>query len=878
MENESPKNQLATKLKEANNVLVTVSTNPTVDQLSAAIGLTLFLTKLKKHATTVFSGQVPSTIDFLKPEETIETNTDSLRDFIISLDKAKADKIRYKVEDTMVKIFITPYRTSINDADLVFSQGDFNVDVVVALGIQKRDDIDQAIMAHGRILHDATVATVNITAGSDIGTLDWTDPKSSSLCEMMVAITDLLKANSLDGQMATALLTGIVAETERFSNEKTSSNTMNASAKLMTAGANQQLVATKLQPPEDEPPATSGNPQNPADNDSDSGAPKDASLDEDGSLRINHHSSIPEADETQGLLSTTTQALPQHQGPADSLPKPWSPDDDTPNQQSPPPDPTSFDVRSAQDLPSNQGQGHPEQDTPKAIQPDNRQMLDSASEPIEQNNDIFGLTASDNDHVQETPTNSKLVTEPPQFGGQLSAAADDSSNETNPLNLPPVSTPPMLSHDKPSAQTYQAPLPQPKPKPNFSGPPEPYTVFEPEPVQKQAIGQNVPSLPKPVDPLPKMPTNLPRAVDSSNLNLPTPPNQPVNAQSTENAQTKPANTGHAFVDMGNKTLDSIEKNVDSPHQDAGKSKLPEQFLRTLDNTTLSGLEEKVDSPHTRLPKPVDKVVADKQVDYHREAESQVVKAMSGTTLDKIEEKVDSPHVHEKASVLVTDTSQNDDELQLNYEAHESEPVTDSDPIEMKTDTKDSNSVAENNPTQAITTPDTSPQTPAKPAVETLTPAQEKVKAVDSQSAQDIAAKESKDKLDEKTAQAKQDAARDAVARAINAGGDGRTSLPPLESMGTVGAVEVTHTDTEESQKQTVPPPVPPPIQPKQHSGPSPHINIDPVDGTLTPLPPNLVPNGDSLPSDQTASVSGEASAPPVPPPMMPSVPAGQARV
>src|SRR5580704_5761435 len=153
---DSAKSQLADKLKSANNILVTVSRNPSVDQLAACIGLTLLLNKLNKHAAAIFSGQIPSTIEFLQPEETIEKNTDSLRDFIISLDKSKADKLRYKVEDNVVRIFITPYRTSIGRQDLEFSEGDFNVDVVVALGVREQDDLDSAITAHGRILHDAT--------------------------------------------------------------------------------------------------------------------------------------------------------------------------------------------------------------------------------------------------------------------------------------------------------------------------------------------------------------------------------------------------------------------------------------------------------------------------------------------------------------------------------------------------------------------------------------------------------------------------------------------------------------------------------------------------------------------------------------------------
>src|SRR5579862_7882048 len=147
---------------------------------------------MNKHATAVFSGRVPSTIEFLQPEKTLETNTDSLRDFIISLDKNKADKLRYKVEDNVVRIFITPYRTSLTEKDLVFSEGDFNVEVIMALGVVQRSQLDAAITTHGRILHDATVISLNTGAGKppDIGQINWQDPAASSLSEMLVSISE----------------------------------------------------------------------------------------------------------------------------------------------------------------------------------------------------------------------------------------------------------------------------------------------------------------------------------------------------------------------------------------------------------------------------------------------------------------------------------------------------------------------------------------------------------------------------------------------------------------------------------------------------------------------------------------------------------------
>ena len=251
MDPQAAKQQIVDRVKQAENILVTVSANPSVDQLASCIALSLLLNKMGKSATAVFSGKVPSTIEFLQPEKTFETTTDSLRDFIISLDKAKADKLRYKIEDQVVRIFITPYKAKLSDKDLKFSEGDFNVEVIITLGVADREHLDTAVAAHGRILHDATVIAISAGEGktSGLGQINWKDSTASSLSEMLVSLSEAFGPNLIDNQTATAFLTGIVAETERFSNKKTSPKVMTMSAQLMAAGANQQLVISKLAPP-----------------------------------------------------------------------------------------------------------------------------------------------------------------------------------------------------------------------------------------------------------------------------------------------------------------------------------------------------------------------------------------------------------------------------------------------------------------------------------------------------------------------------------------------------------------------------------------------------------------------------------------------------
>lgn len=245
------KQQVVEKIKESSKILVTVSDSPSVDALSAALGLALVLEKQEKYATAIFSGETPPAIAFLEPEKTFDDTTDSLRDFIIALNKEKADHLRYKIEGDAVKIFITPYKTVIDQSDLEFSQGDYNVELVIALGVDNQESLDTALDNHGQILHDAAIIT--ITAGeqtSDLGGVDWHDGGASSLSEMVAGLAEALKPDKkkslIDETIATALLTGIVAETDRFSNEHTTSKVMTVAANLMSAGADQQLIANEL--------------------------------------------------------------------------------------------------------------------------------------------------------------------------------------------------------------------------------------------------------------------------------------------------------------------------------------------------------------------------------------------------------------------------------------------------------------------------------------------------------------------------------------------------------------------------------------------------------------------------------------------------------
>ncbi|HSW65946.1 MAG TPA: hypothetical protein VLI54_02305 [Bacillota bacterium] len=522
------KSAIADRLKQANNILVTVANNPSVDQLASCIGLTLALNKLDKHATAVFSGNVPSTIEFLQPEKTIEKNTDSLRDFIIALDKAKADKLRYKVEDKVVKIFITPYRTSISEKDLDFSQGDFNVDVVLAIGVHTQQELDQAITAHGRILHDAVVATINTKPGGDLGTLNWLDTNASSLSELVVELVDAIDKELLDGQMATAFLTGIVAETKRFSNDKTSPTTMTISAELMAAGANQQLVATKLEEelkPAPEPQKeqnSSGNNQDHHDHQDqqDAEPPKP----DDGTLEIDHdgrdQSSGGGQDSQDNHNQQDEQGEHEHDHEKYMPPPP------------PAPEPEKESEKPAEPVP----QIHiDDQGSIRSLDSQNSGLL-----PVPQHEDVKGST----DPTQHMGSN-RMILQPPSMGSQLTAGVLPDVEEGEVPSGSPLSSP--LG----SMQSGMPPF----------GSPAPATAATP--YGPQSFG--------PPAPVPTPPSPLPTAPPQAPISMPPPPPPPVPTTFAPTPPPLPAPaplpppTPLPTTPPSTQTLSELEQGINSPH-------------------------------------------------------------------------------------------------------------------------------------------------------------------------------------------------------------------------------------------------------------------------------------------------------------------------
>lgn len=297
--------KVAEKIQRGANILIALSKDPNLDEMSAAIALAIVLDQQKKHVTAIYSGKTPNALEFLKPEETFEKDTSSLQDFIIALNKSKADHLTYKLDGDYVKIYITPYKGQVKKEDLEYSYGDYNVDLVIVFNVNAGTEIDSALSEYGRIMHDASA--INITSGlpGRFADLEWSDPEKSSVCEMVYDLLKELEITELSQEVATALLTGILSATERFSNNRTKPTTMAVASKLMEAGADQQLISANILKPE-----TPATPENLATSDASAASETSISSDIPTTPETSTPSVIPTTSEipTSSDTPTTTGA------------------------------------------------------------------------------------------------------------------------------------------------------------------------------------------------------------------------------------------------------------------------------------------------------------------------------------------------------------------------------------------------------------------------------------------------------------------------------------------------------------------------------------------------------------------------------------------
>lgn len=246
----TPKQQTSEAIRQADTILILTGQHPSVDQATAVIALTAILRKFGKTVTPVISDNPPTSVGMLD-SSVIERNLGGPRDFILKLDvtKSEVDKLNTELADGKLNIYITPFKGSFAPSDVTFGYGSTSIhyDLAIVLGVPTRARIDRVFEQNSQAFESIPLLNLDFhRSNENYGAVNLIEPNASSLCEMLVALSESLQSGIIDAEIATALLMGIVASTDRFTAAHTSPKSLTVAAQMMAAGARQQAVMKAL--------------------------------------------------------------------------------------------------------------------------------------------------------------------------------------------------------------------------------------------------------------------------------------------------------------------------------------------------------------------------------------------------------------------------------------------------------------------------------------------------------------------------------------------------------------------------------------------------------------------------------------------------------
>lgn len=236
-------------------ILILIPVNPSQD--SVAAGLSLYLALVKAQKSVTIGCASPMTVNFnrLFGVDKIKPNIGN-QNLVISFayPEDSLEKVAYDKDPQNQKFHLTiEPKAGMAPPDpnsVEFSHTGFNADLIFVIGAKKLADLGALFQTEKKLFEtegNTVVNLSNLDGAESFGTVNLYDPTASSASEIMFSVLTALEL-SVDGDMATNLLSGIESATNNLSTPNLTADSFDFIAQLMRLGAKKGHLAPLTRP------------------------------------------------------------------------------------------------------------------------------------------------------------------------------------------------------------------------------------------------------------------------------------------------------------------------------------------------------------------------------------------------------------------------------------------------------------------------------------------------------------------------------------------------------------------------------------------------------------------------------------------------------
>ncbi len=242
--------QIQELINESKHVLITFRKDGNGDAIASSVALALFLQKQNKHVDIVVDHFVlPKKFSFLPGTQHIKAQFPHLQKFIITLDlkEAGVQELSYDIKDNKLQVFITPKTGSIQREQIQTAQSEFRYDLIITLDTPDLHSLGALTEMNTSLFYALPILNIDYKSSNErYGQINSISLTSTSTSEALAELMRKLSEPSIDKDIATALLTGMIANTNSFKTKDIKPSTLALASRLIGMGADREHIIQEL--------------------------------------------------------------------------------------------------------------------------------------------------------------------------------------------------------------------------------------------------------------------------------------------------------------------------------------------------------------------------------------------------------------------------------------------------------------------------------------------------------------------------------------------------------------------------------------------------------------------------------------------------------
>lgn len=244
-----PLEQAQELIKNHANILVVIGNTTSVDSVASGLALAEIMKKLDKQVSIVARGPIPDETRFLEGADAIRGTLEQTREYIctIKTEGNPITQLRYDKQENALRLYLTPKQREIQQSDIEITPGKFLFDLIIVCNACDLEQLGDLYEQHAELFYELPILNIDHHASNEyFGTVNLVDVKASSTTELIASLFLEHDDRFITERIATALLAGIIADTESFQAPQTTPRALITAATLIEHGANQQSIMKRL--------------------------------------------------------------------------------------------------------------------------------------------------------------------------------------------------------------------------------------------------------------------------------------------------------------------------------------------------------------------------------------------------------------------------------------------------------------------------------------------------------------------------------------------------------------------------------------------------------------------------------------------------------